>query len=186
MSRVTIFVVALLTIGPSLVAAQTLAEVARAEEARRKTVPKATKVYTNDDLKTDFTAPTPPAADAAAVPAPPPAGTPSAATSGNATPDASASAPHDQAWWSARMNAARSLLDRTKMFGDALQSRIAALNTDFVNRDDPAQRSVIEQDRNKAVAELDRVKKDIEDQTKAITDIEDEARRAGVPAGWLR
>jgi len=185
MSRVTIFVVALLTVGPSLGAAQTLAEVARAEEARRKTVQKTSKVYTNGDLKNDFTAPAPPPADAAAVPAPPTADTPSAATSGNATPDA-ASAPHDQAWWSARINAARSLLERTRMFGDALQSRISALNTDFINRDDPAQRAVIERDRNKALAELERVKKDTDEQTKAITAIEDEARRAGVPAGWLR
>ena len=40
---------------------------------------------------------------------------------------------------------------------------------------------------NQALAtELERVKKELVDQQKAITSIEDEARRAGVPSGWLR
>jgi uncharacterized protein YoxC len=67
-----------------------------------------------------------------------------------------------------------------------LQSRINALATDFAARDDPFQRNQIAADRNKALAELDRVKKEIQDHTKAITDIQDEARKAGVPAGWVR
>ena len=55
-----------------------------------------------------------------------------------------------------------------------------------MNRDDPAQRAVIEQNRLKAMAELERVQRDVAASTKAIRDIEDEARKAGVPAGWLR
>ena len=51
---------------------------------------------------------------------------------------------------------------------------------------DPVQRAVIEKKRLAAIAEQDRVKADIAKQTKAIADIEDEARRANVPAGWLR
>ena len=81
---------------------------------------------------------------------------------------------------------ARADLERSKTFADALQSRISALTTDFVNRDDPAQRAVIEQNRLKALAELERVQREIAAQTKAITAIEDEARKSGVPAGWLR
>jgi hypothetical protein len=72
------------------------------------------------------------------------------------------------------------------MFLEALQSRINALTTDFVNRDDPAQRAVIEQDRKKALTELERVRREIADRTKAIADLEEQARKAGVPAGWLR
>jgi hypothetical protein len=85
-----------------------------------------------------------------------------------------------------RSSAARAALERSKMFQDALQSRINALKTDFVNRDDPAQRAQLELERQRALAELERVKKEIADQTKAITDIEEEARKAGVPPGWLR
>ena len=44
----------------------------------------------------------------------------------------------------------------------------------------------IEQERNKALAELETLKKEIEENTKAVAQVEDEARRAGVPAGWLR
>jgi len=77
-------------------------------------------------------------------------------------------------------------MDRQQIFADSLQSRINALTTDFVNRDDPAQRAKIEADRKTALAELERVKKELVDQAKAITAIEDEARRAGVPPGWLR
>ena len=84
------------------------------------------------------------------------------------------------------MKEARAQLSRLQIFADSLQSRINALKTDFVNRDDPAQRSKIEQDLNAALAELERVNKDIALQNKAIKDLEDEARRAGVPPGWLR
>ena len=82
--------------------------------------------------------------------------------------------------WRERVKAERDALERAKMFADALQSRINALTTDFVNRDDPAQRNVIAADRDKALAEMDRVKKEIEQHTKAIADIQEEARRAGV------
>jgi hypothetical protein len=61
-----------------------------------------------------------------------------------------------------------------------------ALNADFVNADDPARRSAIEQDRQRAATELERVKKEVADQTKALAAIEEEARRAKVPPGWLR
>jgi hypothetical protein len=65
-----------------------------------------------------------------------------------------------------------------------MQTRINSLNADFVNRDDPAQRAVIERDRQKALAELGRLKQGVLDTKKAIADLEEEARRAGVrPAG---
>jgi hypothetical protein len=55
-----------------------------------------------------------------------------------------------------------------------------------VARDDPAQRAVIAADRQKALAELERVKQEIGQHTKGIAAVQDEARRAGVPPGWLR
>ena len=78
--------------------------------------------------------------------------------------------------------AARELYENAQ----ALQNRIDMLWTDFVNRGDPVQQRAIEQERNKALAELDALKKEIDEQTKAVAGIEVEARRAGVPAGWLR
>jgi RNA polymerase-binding transcription factor DksA len=84
------------------------------------------------------------------------------------------------------MKEARATLTRSQLFADSLQTRINSLTTDFVNRDDPAQRAKIETDRQTALAELEKVKKEMEEQNKAIKAIEDEARRAGAPPGWLR
>jgi hypothetical protein len=92
----------------------------------------------------------------------------------------------DQAYWKQRIQQARDALQRAQIFAEALQSRINALTTDFTARDDPAQRDLIATDRQKALAELDRVKQEIADHNKAIGAIQDEARRAGVPPGWLR
>ena len=77
-------------------------------------------------------------------------------------------------------------MSRSQIFAESLQSRINALRTDFVNRDDPAQKAKLEGELNTALAELARVTKELDDQRKAITAIEEEARRAGVPPGWLR
>ena len=60
------------------------------------------------------------------------------------------------------------------------------LSADFSAKDDPIQRNQISADRQKALAELDRVRKEIDDHTKAIADIREEGRKAGVPAAWLR
>jgi hypothetical protein len=158
---------------------QSLAEVARQEEARRKAVKEPGKVYTNSDLRPDISKASPP------PPATP--DKPADATKGAADGKSKSEDPvKDQAYWSGRIGAARSALDRSRIFADALQSRLNALATDFVNRDDPAQRAQIELERQRATAELERVTKEIAEQTKAIADIEEEARQAGVPPGWLR
>jgi hypothetical protein len=166
-------------------AAQSLADVAKQEEARRKAIKSGAKVYTNDSLRTEDLPPAPaaPAPTPAAAPATP---APAAPSAGPAQPAAGAPAARDEKYWRGRLDAARSSLSRAETFRDALQTRINSLSSDFVNRDDPAQRSVIAADRQKALAELDRVKQEIADAQKAITDIQEEARRAGVPPGWVR
>jgi SMC interacting uncharacterized protein involved in chromosome segregation len=77
-------------------------------------------------------------------------------------------------------------LRRNEAFASALQTQINSLTGDFAARDDPFQRAKLADDRQKALGELDRVKSEIEKGKKAIVDIEEEARRAGVPPGWLR
>jgi hypothetical protein len=81
---------------------------------------------------------------------------------------------------------ARQALERNQMYADALQSKINALWADFTARDNPVQRAQIEIERQKALAEQERVKAEIGAQKKAIADLEEEARKAGVPPGWLR
>jgi len=174
--------VAMVSVGSVAVRAQSLADVARAEEVRRKIAPKAAKVYTNQDLQPDARSRQPlPSTPAGMSPAPAP--TPTAEAEAK---EPEADPRKDEQYWRTRITEARERLERTKMFAEALQSRINALNTDFVNRDDPAQQAVIGQERRKALDELARVQKETGDFTKAIADIEEEARRAGVPPGWLR
>jgi hypothetical protein len=173
--------------------AQSLGELAKKEQARRKAAPPAAKTYTNGDLKQ----------------VPPPTGTPGKpaddaakttdAKSGDATTgDAKTGEPEkvdatkpaepakDEAFWRGRITAAREDLRRNEAFKEALQSRIYGLTADFTARDDPYQRAKIADDRQKALAELSRLSTDIDKGTKAIAEIEEEARRAGVPPGWLR
>ena len=183
--------VALLTVaGP--VRAQSLGDLAKREQARRKAAPPSAKTYTNDDLKQ----------------LPPPSGTPGkpAEVSGKAADpkaetqgaDPKAAEPQkvdatkpaepakDEAYWRGRITSAREDVRRNEAFKEALQTRINALTADFAARDDPYQRAKVSDDRQKALAEMGRVSADIEKTIKLIGEIEDEARRAGVPPGWLR
>lgn len=159
-----------------------LAELARQEQARRAAIKQPAKVYTADDLK-GMPPPSTPAAEPPKAPAAAPPAAPPPLTAEKPPED---DPKRDQKYWQDRINSARAELDRSKVYLDALQSRINALSTDFVNRDDPAQRAVIEQDRKRALAEFERLKTQIVQMTKGIADIEEEARRLGVPPGWLR
>ena len=186
----SVAVAVLLMVAGSLVAparAQSLADIAKKEEDRRKTVPAPSKVYTNKDLApTPAGSPPPPAASAA--PSSPDAGK-TAPEDGKATPpkDGAEKGPvKDQAYWATRLKALQDKLARDQDYADAMQTRINSLTTDFVNRDDPAQRAVIETNRQKSIAELARLTKSVQDTKKALADFLEEARRAGVPPGWLR
>jgi hypothetical protein len=183
--------------------AQTLGEVARQEAARRGTVKAPGKVYTNDQLKPDPGVATlaPPAAGTpgdSTAPGKPEAGAPKGdsgkADPGQADPqtgEASARgskmpAATDEKGWRAKVQAARDALSRAQLFAEALQSRINGLSADFTARDDPQQRAAVAADQQKSLDELARVKKEIEELTKGIAEIQEAGRRAGVPAGWLR
>lgn len=176
-------------IGASVALAQqtpTLGELALKEHARRKALKTAGTVLTMQDLPRADPAPADAAAAARAdtteqqkpVTAPRPAAKPESAS--KSAPD------KDEAWWRQLMIQTRDELARHEMFAEALQTRINALTNDFASRDDPYQRARIRADRQKAMAELDRVRSDVELHKKKIAEIEEEARRAGVPPGWLR
>jgi hypothetical protein len=157
-----------------------LADVARKEQERRKTQKGASKPLTNKDLPDGGRG----AGTARPVQPPPPEPTP-AKEAKPPEPEPSKEA-KEEAFWRQRIAQAREELRRNEVFAEALQTRINSLSADFVNRDDPYQRAKIGADRDKAIAELGRVKADIERGKKLIEDIEEEARKAGVPPGWLR
>jgi hypothetical protein len=164
-----------------------LGELARKEAERRKAAKAPTKVYTNADVKSrpvttaTSRAEEPKKEGAAAESATQPPGEKPAEQGTVASAEA-----RDEAWWRKRMSEITQSLNRNRVLADALQSRINALWADFTSRDDPAQRGVIEANRREALAELDRVKVEIVRLQQALADLEEEARRAGVPPGWLR
>jgi hypothetical protein len=168
------------------VRAQSLGDISKKEEERRKDVKQPGKVYTNKDLGAPPQSFPAPGAD----PAKPAPGTPQAAAA-PAADDKSKDAPKDgsakdQKYWSTRKKELDAKLERDKVLADAMQSRINGLTTDFAARSDPAQRAVIERDRQRAVAELAGLQKSVKDDQKALADLAEEARKASVPPGWLR
>lgn len=150
-------------------------ELARREALRRDMAGPAAHVFTNQDLPTPhpLPAPTAPAAESEA---------------GAAAPAAEEPAPdqHDETWWRNRITTARATLEQDHVLADALQSRVNGLTTDFINRDDPVQKQQLFNQRQQALAELDKMNKQIVADEQAISDILEDARKAGVPPGWVR
>ena len=182
----TVAVVGVMLTAAVTVSAQTLGELAKREAERRKAAPVPAKTYTNDDLKQ----------------LPPPVGSATSKTAeelkagdakaaGKAEPEkVDATKPPEpakgEAHWRGRVTAVNEDIRRNEAFLEAMQSRVNALTADFTARDDPYQRAKIAEDRQKALAEMARLKDDIEKSKKLLVDIEEEARRAGVPPGWIR
>jgi hypothetical protein len=164
------------------VSAQSLADVAKAEEARRKTVKAAAKVYTNEDLGG--------APVTGAAPAPSATQTPGAAKPGDAATKPEEQKPADptktEKYWKDRSAEIQQSLSRGKVLLEALQTQVSGMNAEFLSMDDPGQRGLLEARLQRASGELQRVQQDIDKQTRAAADLQEEARKAGVPAGWIR
>jgi hypothetical protein len=180
---------------------QSLADVAKKEQERRQTVKaRGSKVYTNGDLASAPEPSSDPIAAAAAssnsAPADPKSDDAKAESKADGktadkapAKDAKAQDKGEekgQEYWSARMKALNAALDRDRLYAEALQTRVNSLTSDFSSRDDPAQRALIAEDREKAIGELSRLRKQIEEDKDAIGAAEEEARKASVPPGWLR
>jgi hypothetical protein len=177
------------------VSAQSLGELAKREAERKKAAPAAAKTYTNEDLKKlppapgeNPAAPVDSAKAAEALKALDPSKPDDKTKPTVVKPDGvpAGDGAKDEKYWRDRITAVKEDIRRNETFKTALQSQINALTTDFANRDDPAQRAKIADDRQKALAELARLTLDLDKANKQITDIEEEARRAGVPPGWIR
>jgi hypothetical protein len=165
-----------------------LADVAADEKVRRAKIGEKSKVYTNDDLRGGprLTTGTPPATTTSAD-----AGDLTTALS-SADDDDVLDRPDDpdvelgEDYWRNRIMTARDERQRAELMAEALQNRVDGLWADFTARDDPFQRAEIEQDRIEALQELEHTEADVIRLDQEIRDIQEEARRAGVPPGWLR
>jgi hypothetical protein len=197
--------------GAAGVQAQSLADVARKESARRKTIKRPTKVYTNEDVVVmqpstaasgEVTKET--AGDGTPVTSTDPTeggregsapASPSAAPSSGAQP-APAAAPAssvkpgvaagDEAKWRGRMDSAKEQLSRAQIQLEAMRTRVAQLQSARAVGPDGQQSSSLQNRQKESLQEFDKLRADVDRYQKAITDLEAEARAAGVPPGWLR
>lgn len=170
--------------------AQSLIEVARQEKTRREAIAPEdrARVYTNDDLRdsgglTIGALPTvgaAPAADAGSGRAGHGVG------GGEAAAGPEAGEGLDENAWRTRLTAARQARARAGLMASALQNRADGLWAQFTAMDDPARRREVRRQRNEALAELKRTQAETERLEQEIRDAHEEARRAGVPPGWLR
>ena len=161
-----------------------LAEVARKEKERRAAIEETSKVYTNDDLRggARLTTGTSTASrDDAQEP-----GAAASVASPETDPSDAAEPEQGEDYWRGLVTAARDARQRAELVAAALQNRVDGLWVQFTARDDPFQRSIIEQNRLDALQELDTTQAEMERLDQEIRRIEEDARRAGVPAGWLR
>lgn len=170
-----------------------LADASRREAVRRQLMPKATRSLSNVDL---------PAVPAEVVSVQTGAGA-GAGTGGGevgATPPATegatpptgekpaegAEAKKDEQWWRDRIAKARAKLQTDQAKAVDLQAKIDGLTTQAVNRDDPAQQAKLWVDRQIALKDLEALQAQIVADQKALVDIAEDARRQGVPPGWIR
>ena len=168
-----------------------LAEIARQEAERRKTAKEAKIVITEKNLPESARKPASTAAPADAnQPAhagdQKPAAAGGAAAGGAPATPATPAGDQGEALWRGRITQAREALRRNEVFLQALQTRVNSLATDYYGRDDPYQKMKLAGEREQAIQEMEKVKADIEVSKKQVADIEEEARKAGVPPGWLR
>lgn len=168
-----------------------LVDAARRERARRAAIPPEEKarVYTNDDLRGSGGLTI--GAHSAGLVAPvasDPGGGPEAAPDAGEPDDAEpeASAVRDEDYWRTRIAAARDAQARASLMAAALQNRSDGLWAQFSAIDDPVQRGIVERQRLEALAALEETRAERDRLGGEIREIEDEARRAGVPPGWLR
>ncbi len=178
----TVLLAVTLPIAAPAAAQPPLAEVARAEQERRATISGESRVYTNADLSTGRRLTTSAAVTRAAESTSPAAGEPP-----RSDPETAAGATErDEGYWRERITAARDARRRASLVAAALQNRVDGLWAEFTARDDPAARAALERDRQAALAELEQTRNELDRLAEEIADIQEEARRAGAPPGWLR
>ncbi len=165
----------------------TLGTVAKREAIRRQLVPSSQTTLTN------MTLPDPPPAAVSTSSAPPtmteviepPVGGDVEAKKGE-EPKKAEEPKKDEAWWRNRIAAARQALAQDEAAILVAQGRANSLTTEVVNIDDPAKQMLLRQQLLTALAEVERLKAQIAAGTKTIADIQTEARRSGIPPGWIR
>lgn len=169
-------VAGILAAGVGSVSAQSLADVARKEEARRETLAKPSKVYRAADVQ-KYAPATASAQEAAAT---------VTSLDANGKPVGQQAAaeglPADEAGWRVRLQNARDGVDRNRLLLGALeeQGRAAARRAGTPEGDEPAASG------SSRSLEIKRLKAEMDTFRATLANADEDARKAGVPPGWVR
>ena len=151
-----------------------LAEAARKAREQKKEAPKNSKTFTNDNLPTEGGIST--------------VGDKTAAASNETTAPAGASqTASDEKTWRSKFASLRHKLEQDQANLEVMQRELGQLNLQFYS--DPTknmQQELTRSDINNKVADIDKMKSQIEADQQAISDAEDELRRSGGDPGWAR
>jgi len=179
----SIFILSIFLASHSFAQDSALVEAAKKEKARRSALEKPVKKFTNKDIE-DFkdkhkdewgkeSAPPPPEEKKAET---------------KKKPELPADQdPEKEEYWRAKYAAAAQRLKDAEENANRLQSEINALTQAFYAESDGiAQRPLIEHERTQKIEELQTAKLELNEAKQAMADLEDEARMAGAPPGWVR
>jgi chromosome segregation ATPase len=83
------------------------------------------------------------------------------------------------------MAAAREHVSRTRIQLEAMRSRVGRLAGAALNAANPAEQSQVQREQQETLQEYDRLRADVERYERGLTELEEQARQAGVPPGWL-
>ena len=164
---------------PQATPAQKDSLVAAAHRSRdeKKDQSKPAKVFTNDDL---------PAAGGissvgeAAAPG-------ENGTGDGKAPAADASSPNDEKTWRARFATLRHKLEQDQQELDVMQRELGVLDVQYYGNPVKAmQQDLTREDINKKTGDIDAKKQQIVADQQAISDLEDDLRKAGGDSGWAR
>jgi hypothetical protein len=93
----------------------------------------------------------------------------------------------DEQYWRGRHQEANERLQAAEQKVNELQSDVNALTRQFyAESDGVGGRGQIEAQRNERLSDLDKAKAELEQARQALNSLEEEARKAGAPPGWVR
>jgi len=158
--------------------AQTLADVARRERERQQRVHSAV-VIANGVTTTTAASTSSTAAAASTAPATSPTEAKPAGPTDNKG--------HDEKYWRTQFQKARADLKAAEDKTQVLDLKIKELNTQLLRQSDVYNReNRLGPEITDAQKQQDEARKQVDQAKKKITDLEDELRRSGGPAGWAR
>ena len=141
-------------------------------------------VFTNDDLAKYGSGET---EKAKASPKPGPANAPGGRDAGSAPYDETARRLQEKQWRSRAANQRAAIAKAEKKVA-ALQAKVDGLSSGLAPQPigDPNMLATLENEKQKAIQDLQGAKAELADARKGMDDLEELARRKSIPPGWLR